>query len=189
MTEGGQGAGSRVTHARYCEVASRRRPPMKFSILLTASLMVVFAGTPRTQSHDVRLRAAQQKETVDGDMRAAIAVVPPAGRRPDDTAGNCRQSDLVQIGRCYERLGNTEVSEARKAYERVVAQYAGQDASSPRRKRGSPPWGRSRRRRAGPWPCGGFAASTATSRPRSVRTDESRRWCRGRRFPSAAEST
>jgi hypothetical protein len=101
---------------------------MRFSILLTASLMVVFAATPRTQSHDVRLRAAQQKETVDGDPRAAITLY---RQLADDrtTPPEIAAKAILQIGRCYERLGNNEVSEARKAYERVVAQYAGQSAS------------------------------------------------------------
>src|SRR5262249_24141427 len=96
------------------------------------ALMVAIAvGTALAQSPDVQFRAAQQKETVDGDLTAAIklyrqvadwkATPPPLAARA-----------LVRMGRCYERQGSTE---AAKAYERVVAQFGKEEAAAEARQR------------------------------------------------------
>lgn len=89
--------------------------------LLTAALM---AGP--AQSPDVQFRAAQQKETVEGDLNAAIAMYRKLAddrATPPDVAARA----LVRLGRCYQRLGN---SEARNAFERVVNQFSAQTAAA-----------------------------------------------------------
>jgi hypothetical protein len=74
------------------------------------------------QSPYVQFRAAQQKETVEGDLNAAIVMYRKLAddrATPSDVAARA----LLRLGRCYQRLGN---SEARKAFERVVNQLCEQ---------------------------------------------------------------
>jgi Tol biopolymer transport system component len=62
---------------------------------------------------------------VEGNFEAAIAgykkVIAEAGRNRALAAGA-----LVRMGQCYEKLGDAQAREARKAYERVVRDYADQ---------------------------------------------------------------
>jgi len=93
-------------------------------IVLAALVLVVVAGVaPRAQGQaELALKAAMDKEVVDGDLKAAIeqytkiAAQPGAGRATVATA-------LLRMGRCYEKLGNTE---ARTAYGRVVREFGDQ---------------------------------------------------------------
>ena len=88
--------------------------------LFTAALVAEPAQSP-----DVQFRAAQQKEIVEGDLNAAIAMYRKLAddrATPPDVAARA----LVRLGRCYQRLGN---SEARKALERVVNQFSTQTAA------------------------------------------------------------
>src|SRR5690242_8813610 len=88
--------------------------------LLAAALTAASAQSP-----DVQFRAAQQKETVEGDLNAAIAMYRKLAddrATPPDVAARA----LVRVGRCYQRLGNAE---ARKALERVVNQFSAQTAA------------------------------------------------------------
>src|SRR5215471_8935823 len=89
--------------------------------LFTAALVAEPAQSP-----DVQFRAAQQKEIVEGDLNAAIAMYRKLAddrATPPDVAARA----LVRLGRCYQRLGN---SEARKAFERVVNQFSAQTAAA-----------------------------------------------------------
>src|SRR4051812_14005623 len=89
--------------------------------LLTAALTAAPAQSP-----DVQFRAAQQKETVEGDLNAAIGIYRKLAddrATPPDVAARA----LVRLGRCYQRLGNAE---ARKAFERVVDQFSAQTAAA-----------------------------------------------------------
>jgi Tol biopolymer transport system component len=62
---------------------------------------------------------------VEGNFEAAIAgykkVIAEAGRNRALAAGA-----LVRMGQCHEKLGGAEAQEARKAYQRVVREYADQ---------------------------------------------------------------
>jgi hypothetical protein len=64
---------------------------------------------------------------VDGNLKGAIeqykkiAAQPGAGRATVATA-------LLRMGQCYEKLGDADTQEARKAYEQVVREYADQAA-------------------------------------------------------------
>jgi len=90
--------------------------------VLTAGLM----AAPPAQSPGVQFRAAQQKETLEGDLNAAIAMYRKLAddrTTPPDVAARA----LVRLGRCYQRLGN---SEARKTFERVVNQFSAQTAAA-----------------------------------------------------------
>jgi phosphoserine phosphatase RsbU/P len=93
------------------------------AILAVTTLVTLLAGA--TQSADVQLRAAQQKETVEGDLHAAIAMyrkIADDRSTPPEVAARA----LVRLGRCYQRMGSAE---ARKAFERVVAQFGSQTSA------------------------------------------------------------
>jgi hypothetical protein len=103
-------------------------------IALVAAALAVFGGAlVLTQSGQDLFQQALVKERADGDLRAAIVIYQRIVR--DFSADRTLAATaLVQIGRCYDRLGQADAGEARKAY-----------ASSPtrgtrwnRRGRGSP---------------------------------------------------
>jgi len=103
--------------------------PTKLVLLTGLLCAALSAGYLASQAKDtkaeVALQAAIKTETVDGDLRGAIeqykkiAAQPGAGRATVATA-------LLRMGQCYEKLGDAETREARKAYEQVVREYADQ---------------------------------------------------------------
>jgi TolA-binding protein len=95
-------------------------------VTIFALIMAAAATTALAQAPDLQFRAAQQKETVEGDLTSAIklyASVADSKTTPPALAARA----LVGLGRCYERLGSTE---APKAYERVVAQFGKEEAAA-----------------------------------------------------------
>ena len=97
----------------------------------TLALILAIASTVLAQTPNVQFRAAQQKETVDGDLAAAIKLyrqVADGKSTPPALAARA----LVRLGQCYERLGSTE---AGKAYERVVTQFGKEEAAAEARQR------------------------------------------------------
>ena len=104
--------------------------PMRRTILISlvmAGLVVVpIALSQKTSQAELRFEEAHRKETIDGDLKAAIDLY----RRAIDEAGSNRAiaaQALVRMGQCYENLGDTE---ARKAYERVVREFGDQKISA-----------------------------------------------------------
>ena len=97
------------------------------SLVLAAMLVASFAtGQKNDQVQaEVLLKAAMQKELVDGDLKAAIEQYKKIVANYS-SKGEVAAKALVQMGRCYEKLGSTE---ARKAYERVLRDYAGSGAA------------------------------------------------------------
>ena len=95
------------------------------SFLLIGLLCVGVSATyPANQAKDdraeVALQAAIKKETVDGDLKAAIeqyGIIAQGGNRA------AAAKALVRMGRCYEKLGDAE---SRKAYERVLREFGDQ---------------------------------------------------------------
>jgi Tol biopolymer transport system component len=74
---------------------------------------------------DLQLKAAVYKETVEGDLQGAITlykqiVSNAASPRP------VAASALLSLGGCYEKLGEAQATEARRVYERLVADYSDQ---------------------------------------------------------------
>jgi Tol biopolymer transport system component len=93
--------------------------------LVAAVLAVLGGGLVFTQSGQDLFQQALVKERADGDLRAAIVIYQRIVR--DFAADRTLAAKaLVQMGRCYEKLGTAEMSEARKAYERVVREFADQ---------------------------------------------------------------
>jgi Tol biopolymer transport system component len=98
---------------------------------VTSVLVMVFAGAtlltanPSKQvgrSAEVLLGAALHQEEVEGNLEAAIETYKKVlADHPDNRPVAARA--LLQMGRCYEKLGQDE---ARKAYERLVREYADQ---------------------------------------------------------------
>jgi len=98
--------------------------------LLCAALSVGYlASQAKDDKAEMTLQAAIKAETVDGDLRGAIelykkiAALPGAGRATVATA-------LLRMGGCYEKLGEADSQEARKAYEQVVREYGDQAAAA-----------------------------------------------------------
>jgi Tol biopolymer transport system component len=91
---------------------------LAIAVLLCAlSAALVFCQS----GHDL-FQQALVKERADGNLEEAIKLYQRIVREfAKDRALSARA--LVQIGQCYEKLGNAE---ARKAYERVVREYADQ---------------------------------------------------------------
>ena len=96
------------------------------SLLGAVLLAIVVAMVPEAQTSapDVRLREAQQKEIVEGDLPGAIEMY---RQLADDrtTPPEIAARALLQLGGCYERLGRTE---ARKVYERILAEFTAQSS-------------------------------------------------------------
>jgi len=92
--------------------------------LLTAVLcvMVLTGFSQKSDQGEVLLQTAIHKELVEGKLEEAVQIYKKilagyASNRP------VAAKALVQMGQCYEKLGSVE---ARKAYERVVREYADQ---------------------------------------------------------------
>src|SRR5512137_1821679 len=95
--------------------------------LLTATIVASVLLLPvlpaqKDNRAEVALRAAMDKEMVDGDLKAAIEmyrriVANPAGNRL------VAAKALLQMGQCYEKLGQAD---ARKTYESLVRDYSDQ---------------------------------------------------------------
>ena len=72
---------------------------------------------------EVALRAAMEKESVAGDLKAAIEEYRKIATTYAKSNRAIAARALLRMGQCYEKLGNAE---ARKAYERLVMEFADQ---------------------------------------------------------------
>ncbi len=89
--------------------------------LLGMAVMLVAPGLPAQSGHDL-FQQALVKERAEGNLQEAIDLYDRIVRDfPDDHALAAKA--LVQMGQCYEKLGRAE---ARRAYERVIRDYADQ---------------------------------------------------------------
>jgi len=94
-------------------------------LALAAVLAAAFALAQKGDQAEVLLKAAANKELVDGDLNAAIELYKKVVAQPG--AGRAAAAKaLVQMGQCYEKLGDAQAREARRAYERVVREFADQ---------------------------------------------------------------
>jgi len=92
-----------------------------------AALMALTAGSFFAQQsatssvkEEVALRAAMEKETVQGDLKAALEEYKKLAQSRDRSVA---ARALVRMADCYHKLGDAE---ARKVYERVIREYADQ---------------------------------------------------------------
>src|SRR5579863_3500075 len=99
-------------------VPTRRFLAIGAGVVLLAGLAV----SQKNNTPEAHLRAAMDKETVDGDLKAAIEqykkIIAQKGASKDVVA-----RALVRLGGAYEKQGS---GEARPYYERVVREFADQ---------------------------------------------------------------
>ena len=92
-----------------------------FVVALAAALSPGYApGQAKDNRAEVALQAAIKKEVVDGDLKSAIEQYKKLAQGRDRAVA---AKALVRMGECYEKLGDAE---SRKAYERVLREYADQ---------------------------------------------------------------
>lgn len=102
----------------------RTTPSRTVAVVLCAVLSsVALVVLSAQQKPDVALKAAIDKEVVDGDLQAAIQMYRTLAAGTDRVVA---AQALVRMGQCYEKLGAAQAAEARRAYEQVVAKFADQ---------------------------------------------------------------
>ncbi len=95
---------------------------LRLSAALVAAGLIIPASGQKNDRAEVLFEAARQKELLEGNLPAAIEDYKKiVANHADDRALAAKA--LLQIGRCYDKLGKAE---ARQAYERVIADYADQ---------------------------------------------------------------
>ena len=96
------------------------------SCIAILGALVSVAGIAR-QAEDpgVLLRAAIEKEEVDGDLQAAIDLYKQIVAKHSDNRPIAAKA-LLRLGGCYEKLGEKQASLAQKAFETVVEDYPDQ---------------------------------------------------------------
>ncbi|MEK7409477.1 MAG: hypothetical protein AAB225_30800 [Acidobacteriota bacterium] len=94
----------------------------RISIALAAALVSVVVLGQKPDAAEVELKAAMHKEQVDGDLKGAIAQYQKILNTRSVSRAVAAKA-LLQMGQCHEKLGNAE---ARKAYERLVMEFADQ---------------------------------------------------------------
>jgi len=96
--------------------------------LLSASLAI----GQRNDQAEVLLQAANHKQLVEGQLEEAIQLYKSILANYSGNRAVAAKA-LLEMGQCYEKLGNTE---ARKAYERLLRDYGDQsEAATEARKR------------------------------------------------------
>jgi len=95
---------------------------MVAALFLGVVLLSPKSAARQSQSAEVLLGAALHQEEVEGNLEKAIETYKKIlADFPDSRAVAAKA--LLQMGRCYEKLG---LGEARRAYERLVRDYADQ---------------------------------------------------------------
>ncbi|HUP64338.1 MAG TPA: tetratricopeptide repeat protein, partial [Thermoanaerobaculia bacterium] len=92
------------------------------ALISTTILTIALAASGAEIPAEVLLQRAMHKQMVDGDLEEAIRLYREIAEDHADNRSVAAKA-LVQMGRCYEKLGKDE---ARKAYERVVRDYSDQ---------------------------------------------------------------
>ena len=94
-------------------------------IAILGAVASIYGIARQVEDPGVLLRAAIEKEEVDGDLQAAIDLY----KKIVDKYGSQRAvaaKALVRLGGCYEKLGEKQAGLAQKAFEKVVADYPDQ---------------------------------------------------------------
>jgi Tol biopolymer transport system component len=88
-------------------------------VAILGALLSVSGIARQTEDPGVLLRAAIEKEEVDGDLQAAIDLYKQIVAKYGDNRAIAAKA-LVRLGGCYEKLG---LSEAEKTFLKVIADY------------------------------------------------------------------
>src|SRR3954449_8842299 len=100
---------------------------IRYSVqLLAPATLAIIMATARISAqndsrNEVRFQEAMQKAQVEGDLTAAIKIYQTIAS--DKSNRSLAARALMQLGQCYEKQGSTE---ARKAYQRVLREFADQ---------------------------------------------------------------
>ncbi len=97
-------------------------------IILAALAATSSASAQNDDPAEVLMQAAQQKQLVDGQLEEAIQLYKRIVQQYASDRAAAAQA-LLEMGQCYEKLGNTE---ARKAYERLLRDYGDQNEAAAR---------------------------------------------------------
>jgi Tol biopolymer transport system component len=109
-------------------IKSHRSGGLLLALVLGGALTAVSARPENNDQAEVLLQSAIHKETVDGELEDAIDLYEKiVASHRDDRAVAARA--LLRMGGCYEKLGKVE---ARKAYERLLRDYADQSEAAER---------------------------------------------------------
>jgi Tol biopolymer transport system component len=92
----------------------------KLAIVLFTALMAGGLAAQQAPSADVQLKAARQRQQVDGDLAGAIKQYQVIVDRFQKTNRSVAATALVYMAECHQKLGNAE---AQKIYERVVREF------------------------------------------------------------------
>ena len=90
--------------------------------LVCGAFLVAGAAQQRSSTPEALLGRAIHQEQAEGDLEAAIASYKEFFAHNGDNRPLAAKA-LLRMGQCYEKLGKAE---ARKAYQRVVTEYADQ---------------------------------------------------------------
>lgn len=93
-------------------------------LLLAISLGLILAASAQ-QSAEELYEAAIFKKDADGDMAGAIKIFREIVERFPNNVGIAAKAQL-QIGICYEKLGQKNTKQAQEAFQKVVDNYPGQ---------------------------------------------------------------
>lgn len=97
---------------------------LALTCILTVFLSTIHIQAQQSQQAEQLLQAAINKQVVEGDLEAAIEIYENILNRFPGNKPVAAKA-LVQLGQCYEKLGNEK---AREAYERVLRDYGDQSA-------------------------------------------------------------
>ncbi len=92
------------------------------SMVVTGLMLVIGGGAQQVEDPGVLLRAAIEKEEVEGDLQTAIDLYKQIVAKFGDRRTIAAEAQL-RIGMCFEKLG---LREALKAYEEVLSKFGDQ---------------------------------------------------------------
>lgn len=98
------------------------------SFLLSGLVLAALASAQKEEPPPLLLEKATKLELIDGDLKGAIEIYQKILNLQGVPRAVAARA-LLHLGECHEKLGNTE---ARKAYERLVREFADQEEEAGR---------------------------------------------------------
>jgi Tol biopolymer transport system component len=97
---------------------------MRHSLAILIAVVVAVLALPavvaqKADQAEVQLKAAINKEVVDGDLKAAITEFQRIVNTPGVSRAVAARA-LLHLGQCHEKLGNAD---AQRSYEQLIANY------------------------------------------------------------------
>ena len=96
-----------------------------FLIAILGALVSIAGSARQAEDPGVLLRAAIEKEEVDGDLQGAIDLYKQIVAKYADNRAIAAKA-FLRLGGCYEKLGEEQASLAQKAFETVIKNYPDQ---------------------------------------------------------------